>query len=66
MFRQRRRIIRCGGRCAKTFDCGVRPGVFILRHTLMNPFLMDSLGERSYSDMYRDFPEEAIDAALVE
>ena len=44
----------------------MRPGVFILRHTLMNPFLMDSLGERSYSDMYRDFPEEAIDAALVE
>jgi len=43
----------------------VRPGVFILRHTLMNPFLMDGLGERSYSDMYRDFPEEAIDAALA-
>lgn len=40
--------------------------IFILRHTLMNPFLMDGPGERSYIDMYWDFLEEAIDAALVE
>ena len=40
--------------------------IFILRHTLMNPFLMDGPGERNYIDMYWDFLEEAIDAALVE
>ena len=40
--------------------------IFILRHTLMNPFLMDGPGERSYIDMYWDFLEEAIDAALLE
>ena len=40
--------------------------IFILRHTLMNPFLMDGPGERSYIDMYWDFLEEAIDAALAE
>ena len=32
----------------------------------MNPFLMDGPGERSYIDMYWDFLEEAIDAALRE
>lgn len=40
--------------------------IFILRHTLMNPFLMDGPGERSYIDMYWDFLEEAIDASLAE
>lgn len=40
--------------------------IFILRHTLMNPFLMDGPGERSYIDMYWDFLEEAISAALLE
>ena len=40
--------------------------IFILRYTLMNPFLMDGPGGRSYIDMYWDFLEEAIDAALVE
>ena len=40
--------------------------IFILRHTLMNPFLMDGPGERSYIDMYWDFLEEAIDDALLE
>ena len=40
--------------------------IFILRHTLMNPFLMDGPDERSYIDMYWDFLEEAIDAALAE
>ena len=40
--------------------------IFILRHTLMNPFLMDGPGGRSYIDMYWDFLEEAIDAALLE
>ena len=48
-----------------------RPGeeadhIFILRHTLMNPFLMDGPGERNYIDLYWDFLEEAIDAALAE
>ena len=40
--------------------------MFILRHTLMNPFLMDGPGERNYIDMYWDFLEEAINAALLE
>ena len=40
--------------------------IFILRHTLMNPFLMDGPGARNYIDMYWDFLEEAIDAALLE
>ena len=40
--------------------------IFILRHTLMNPFLMDGPGERSYIDMYWDFLEEAIEASLAE
>ena len=40
--------------------------IFILRHTLMNPFLMDGPGERNYIDMYWDFLEEAINAALLE
>ena len=48
-----------------------RPGeeaddILILLHTLMNPFLMDSPGERGYIDMCWDFLEEAIDAVLVE
>ncbi len=40
--------------------------IFILRHTLMNPFLLDGPGGRSYIDMYWDFLEEAINAALAE
>ena len=40
--------------------------IFILRHTLMNPFLMDGPGERNYIDMYWDFLEEVIDDALLE
>ena len=36
--------------------------IFILRHTLMNPFLMDGPRERNYIDMYWDFLEEAINA----
>ena len=40
--------------------------VFILRHTLMNPFLMDGPNGRSYIDLYWDFLEEAIDFALAE
>ena len=65
------RILRDLGIDPKTFVAGpVRPGeeadhIFILRHTLMNPFLMDGPGERSYIDMYWDFLEEAIDAALL-
>ena len=48
-----------------------RPGhdadhIFILRHTLMNPFLLDGPGGRSYIDMYWDFLEEAINAALAD
>lgn len=31
----------------------------------MNPFLMDGPGERSYIDMYWDFLEETINAALL-
>ncbi len=38
--------------------------IFILRHTLMNPFLLDGPGERTYIDMYWDFLEEAINDAL--
>ena len=40
--------------------------IFIVRHTLMNPFLMNGPGERSYINMYWDSLEEAIDAALLE
>ena len=40
--------------------------IFILRHTLMNPFLMDGPRGRSYIDMYWDFLEEAINASLLE
>ena len=66
------RILRGLGIDPKTFVAvPVRPGeeadhIFILRHTLMNPFLMDGPGERSYIDMYWDFLEEAIDAALLD
>lgn len=66
------RILRDLGIDPKTFvSFPVRPQVeadhiFILRHTLMNPFLMDGPGERNYIDMYWCFLEEAINAALLE
>ena len=70
--RQCGRILRDLGIDPKTFVAGpVRRAeeadhIFILRHTLMNPFLMDGPGERSYIDMYWDFLEAAIDAALMD
>lgn len=39
--------------------------IFILRHTLMNPYLLDGPDGRNYVDMYWDFLEEAIDTALL-
>ena len=66
------RILRHLGIDPKTFVAvPIRPEeeadhIFILRHTLMNPFLMDGPGERSYIDMYWDFLEGAIDAALLD
>ena len=66
------RILRDLGIDPKTFVADpVKPReeadhIFILRHTLMNPFLMDGPGERNYIDMYWDFLEEAINAALLE
>ena len=66
------RILRELGIDPATFTAvPVRPDeeadhIFILRHTLMNPFLMDGPDGRNYIDMYWDFLEETIDAALAE
>ena len=38
--------------------------IFILRHTLMNPWLLDGPGERSYIDLYWEYMEEVIDQVL--
>ena len=66
------RILRELGIDAGTFVAvpdrsrGEADHIFILRHTLMNPFLMDGPGGGSYIEMYWDFLEETIDWALEE
>jgi len=38
--------------------------IFILRHTLMNPWLLDGPGKRSYIDLYWEYLEDVIDEVL--
>jgi glutamate/tyrosine decarboxylase-like PLP-dependent enzyme len=38
--------------------------VFILRHTLMNPWLMDGPGDRNYVDLYWETLQELLDEVL--
>ena len=40
--------------------------LFILRHTLMNPWLLDGPGGRSYVDLYLEWLERVIDEVLEE
>ncbi|HSM61280.1 MAG TPA: hypothetical protein VK849_10805, partial [Longimicrobiales bacterium] len=40
--------------------------LFILRHTLMNPWLLSGPGGRSYIDLYWEFLESVIDEVLEE
>jgi glutamate/tyrosine decarboxylase-like PLP-dependent enzyme len=40
--------------------------VFVLRHTLMNPWLLDGPGERSYIERYWDYLEAVVDEVLEE
>lgn len=39
--------------------------IFILRHTLMNPWLMSGPGDRSYIELYWEYLESAIDSVLA-
>lgn len=40
--------------------------IFVLRHTLMNPWLLSSVDGRSYVDLYWEYLEALIDRALAE
>ena len=40
--------------------------LFLLRHTLMNPFLLEGPGGESYVDLYWDFLERSVDEVLSE
>lgn len=39
--------------------------IYLLRHTLMNPWLLAGPGERSYVDLYWDYLVEVVEEVLA-